>query len=236
MPDYFWIDGKRCDSVGLRLQSLVTFSSPVPKVTSISVAGRNGDLHIYDGSFENITGTAKCFALKENSVNESLNAITRWCLLEPGYHRLSVSSEPEHFRLASVSVGPENEIRMRTLAPFSIKFDCMPQKFLKTGERTITLTKSKEILRNPGFTALPLIKVYGNAAGTLTISSVVVQIKSISEYVVLDCDTQNAYKGLENKNSTINAPEFPVLRPGDNMISWTGGIAKVEITPRWWTL
>ena len=46
----------------------------------------------------------------------------------------------------------------------------------------------------------------------------------------------NAYSGLQNKNMDIEAPEFPALLPGENKIGFSGGIQKVEIVPRWWTI
>ena len=70
----------------------------------------------------------------------------------------------------------------------------------------------------------------------LRIGEYSVQFKNIEEYVMLDCDTQNAYKGTENKNNTISAATFPKLEHGENQIGWSGGITGIEITPRWWTL
>ena len=83
---------------------------------------------------------------------------------------------------------------------------------------------------------MPLIRVSGTGAGNLYIGKYTVVIKSIDDYVMLDSDTQNAYKGTINKNSTISAPEFPVLEPGESGINWSGGITSVEIIPRWWTV
>lgn len=112
----------------------------------------------------------------------------------------------------------------------------MPQRFLKIGEIPMTLTAPKTI-HNPGMEALPLITVYGTGAGSVTVGGVTVDIKSLDEYVILDCDTQNAYRGiLENKNNTISAPEFPTIPPGESRVGWTGGVERVEIVPRWWVL
>jgi phage-related protein len=82
----------------------------------------------------------------------------------------------------------------------------------------------------------PLITVYGAGAGTLTAGGRTVQLKSLDGWLTLDCDLQNAYKGTQNKNNTIFAPEFPVLPPGESAVTWTGGVTRVEIIPRWWTL
>lgn len=238
MPkDYFWIDGQRCDDVGIQLQGPVTFSSAAPKLSTISVPGRNGDLHFYEGSFSNVMGEVSCFVLQKIRANEALNAITKWTLLYPGYHRLEVSDEPEHFREARVISGPENEMRAHILAPFRLSFDCKPQKFLKSGQRAIHLQQSGQVLRNPGFTSLPLLIVHGSGPATLSVGDIVVQFsKDFGGSITLDCETQNAYNGYQNKNSVIDAPIFPNLPSGESSISWEGGITRIDITPRWWTL
>ena len=52
----------------------------------------------------------------------------------------------------------------------------------------------------------------------------------------LDSETQNAYNKSMGLNDRVDAPEFPILVPGENAISFDGGIEWVEITPRWWEL
>jgi phage-related protein len=42
---------------------------------------------------------------------------------------------------------------------------------------------------------------------------------------------------MENRNSTITLNNgFPKLVPGENNISFSGGITSVEVIPKWWTL
>ena len=38
-----------------------------------------------------------------------------------------------------------------------------------------------------------------------------------------------------NINPTTSGP-YPTLQPGENTVSWSGGITGVIVTPRWWTL
>ncbi|MCD8087134.1 MAG: hypothetical protein LUE22_00900 [Oscillospiraceae bacterium] len=232
--EYFVFDGIDSRSVGLRLEDAITFDGAAPNVEAMSIPGRNGALHYFDGAYGNVTGSASCFVLQKN-VDKALAAIDRWLLLGFGYKRLEVATEPDYFRMARVSDGPGTEIRTRKLAVFDLKFDCKPQKFLKSGEETITITEATT-LQNEWFPALPLLKVYGSSAAVLAVGDTSISISEIDEYVVLDCELQDAYKGTANKNSTITAPEFPRLENGENAISWTGGITKIEITPRWWTL
>lgn len=236
LHDLFCMDNVCCEDVGLRLQGSLTFSAPQPNVEVTSVPGRNGDLVFFQGSYGNVTGTARCFALRADRVDVVLNAIAKWALFSPGYHRLEVSNEPDVFRLARVSSGPQTEIRMRRLAPFELTFDCKPQKFFLSGEFPVFLEAPGELYNAFGFNALPRITVHGNGPGTLSVEGVTVDIKALDGFLILDSETQNAYKDTQNKNGDISAGEFPVLRPGKNYIGWTGGIQRVEIIPRWWTL
>ena len=127
-------------------------------------------------------------------------------------------------------------MRLRTLAPFEIGFDCKPQRFVKAGEDTIVFNSSGLIYNQYGQTALPLITLYGQGEGRLTIGDCVVDVKALDGTLYLDSDTQNAYNNNGNQNLNINAPVFPVLGDGEIPISFSGGIERVEIIPRWWEL
>lgn len=52
----------------------------------------------------------------------------------------------------------------------------------------------------------------------------------------IDCDLQDAYYNNTNLNKYLTAPEFPVLGAGATQVSWSGGIDKCEVVPRWWRL
>ena len=41
--------------------------------------------------------------------------------------------------------------------------------------------------------------------------------------------------GGTNANALVGGT-WPTLRPGENTISWSGGVTGVTLTPRWWTL
>lgn len=239
LDETFYLDGIDARTVGIRLQKPITFSEPVPIVESENVPGRNGSL-IYDyESFENRTGKAICYCLG-NNVEMLVRAANKFLFSSTGYRRLETSDDPNHFWLARISSGARIELRKGKLAPFEITFDCKPQRFLKSGELATSFFGSDDgyvFYNQTGFDAKPLINVYGNGAGTLKIGKYTVEIGN-SGYspVILDCDTQNAYSASGNLNKYVNAPEFPVLVPGENQITFSELISSVEIVPRWWEL
>lgn len=211
------------------------------KRTTISVAGRNGDLHIDEGAFENYMQPYECYFHGENVTPEMAHAIKAWLCSAGEYRRLEDAYDPSVFRLATF-VGPMDIANvLNEYGRCTVNFDCAPQSFLKSGENTVSFASAGVLWNETQFTALPIITIHGTAAGTVTVGGVAVEIKAIADQITLDCETMNAYRQVadgapENMNSCIYAPEFPALKPGGNTVSWTGGITGVDIIPRWWTL
>ena len=230
---YFYFDGEDSRSYGIYMENPIEISGAEPILETVQIPGRSGALLLYDGSYENVSFQADCFIVGKHP-DAALRAIADWTVGAKGYRRLELPWE-DGYRMAYITNGPETLLKARRLRPFSIQFACKPQVFTYDGELPVAMTKSGS-LWNWGMTALPLVKVYGNGSGTVTIGTRTVVLGGIESYVMLDCEIQDAYKGSTNKNSTISAPEFPELAPGENRVSFTGGVTKLEITPRWWHL
>lgn len=235
LDETFYLDGIDAGSVGIRLQSPVVFSKAVPVIETQTIPGRNGNLVFETGSYENRVGSASCFCLQED-VETAISYAGRFLMSKKGYRRLETSDDPNHYWMARVENSPQISMRLRTLAPFDISFDCKPQRFVKSGENAVVFSANGSLSNQYGQIALPLITLYGQGEGTLTIGNCVVEVKELDEMLFLDSDTQNAYNGNGNQNMHINAPTFPTLPDGETQIAFSGGIERVEIVPRWWEL
>lgn len=211
------------------------------KFTTVSVPGRNGDLHFLENAFTNYTQPYACYFHGQLPMPEQAHAVKAWLLGDGAYRRLEDVYDPKYFRLASY-LGPlDIENTLNKFGRCMVYFDCAPQAFLKSGEHSVEFLNSGRLYNPTAYTALPLITVYGEAAGTVKIGSFTVTINTITAPITLDCDTQNAYSQVgegakKNCNGDIRAVPFPALTPGDNEISFSGGITKIEIIPRWWEL
>lgn len=243
LNETFYIDGVDARSVGIRLQSPMEFSDPVPICEIESIPGRNGDLIFETGAFENRTGSASCYTLDVcGRVDKAIRDANRFLLSKRGYRRLETSDDPDHYWMARVENGARIEQRLRKLSPFELSFDCKPQRFVNSGKNAIRITEPTHIYNPYGFPALPLFVIYGEGSGTVRISCdsgfVDMEILNLDSILFLDSETQNAYNYSGYQNNNINAPEFPALNAGENRISWdwTGNIQEVLITPRWWEL
>ena len=235
LNETFYLDGIDARSAGIKLQAPIEFSEAVPVVEAQTIPGRNGDLVFYTGSYENRSGSASCFCLQKD-VEKAISSAGRFLMGKKVYRRLETSDDPDHYWMARVENSPQIAMRLRTLAPFEIGFDCKPQRFVKAGENAVVFNSNGSLFNQYGQIALPFITLYGQGAGRLTIGDCVVEVKTLDGILYLDSDTQNAYNNNGNQNLNINAPAFPVLSDGEIPVAFSGGIERVEIIPRWWEL
>lgn len=235
MRQYLIYNGVSSKDYGLYLTGSGVYNAPERDIDTVEIPGRNGSLTIDNGRYKNVTQSYEAFIHKNFAKNAE--GVRAWLLSATGYHRLEDTYDPEHFRLARFAGPLEFTVRaLCTGAETQLLFDCDPRRFLKSGEATVEVADATTINNPTPFDALPLLTIYGSGAGSITVSGELISISSIDEYITLDCEQQNAYKGAENKNVTVSLTEFPVLRPGENTISISGGVSRIEITPRWWTL
>lgn len=205
------------------------------KYDVVSVPGRNGDLYFSQDAFENVTQEYEVYiSAEQETLPPMARKVADW-LSVPGYHELWDSYEPEIFRMAYYSGSQDIENIFQRFGRMVLSFSCKPQRFLTIGKEAKEFTEAGT-LRNPtGYNSRPELTVYGTGSGTVTIGSTTFSLEGMSEYIVVDSDLQDAYKGTLNQNSKMTG-EFPELLPGDNLITWTGDITGIRILPRWWTL
>ena len=211
------------------------YAYPERDYTITHIPGRNGDIIQDNGCYKNVERTYEVsFDAPDEDFATYANAVSAWLHSTTGYARLEDSYEPNYYRMATYQESNIFENLYNQAGTATIVFECKPQRFLKTGDNTITIQNSLTIMNPTGFEAYPLFKVTGTS-GVLTVNGNSITFSSIDDFVMLDCELQDAYKETTNKNSTVSGT-FPVLKPGSNTISWTGDISSVTMKPRWWTI
>ena len=138
LNETFYLDGIDAQSAGIQLQASIKFSEAVPVVEAQTIPGRNGDLIWETGSYENRSGSASCFCLQKD-VEKAISSAGRFLMGKKGYRRLETSDDPDHYWMSRVENSPQIAMRLRTLAPFDIGFDCKPQRFVKAGENAVVV-------------------------------------------------------------------------------------------------
>lgn len=136
------------------------------------VPGRNGDIYVDKGSYQNASRSYDlAIGSEQRDFAEMANCISEWLNSASGYARLEDSYEPEYYRLAAYKSGGTITNILEHAGRITVSFDCKPQRFLKSGENPLIIRQAKSgLIRNPtGFTSLPVIKVYGTGKGSFRI-------------------------------------------------------------------
>lgn len=237
MMHFLTFAGKSSLDFGFRISGESTYNSPERKCEEIDVAGRNGALILDEGAFENIEVTYPAFVIDDmpQHVRDFENYMNSFA----GYQRLEDTYAPDVYRLAQYKGGLKVKSKgyMNRQGEFDIEFNCKPQRFLKSGEIPQTFNTNGSFYNRTNYPAKPLLRVYGSSAGTLGLGSYIITISQIDQYVDIDCELMDAYKGATNCNANVsfNADEIMLLS-GTNGITFTGGISSVIIIPRTYIL
>lgn len=237
--NYFVYDGRPSTDFNLLISGLSTWGSSEYDTDSVSIPGKNGDLHNGLGRMKNFNMPYKdCYITKDfRHYYPELRAFMM--AHADTYYRLEDTYHQDEFLMAKFTDSFDVDYdAYNDAGRFDLTFDCMPQRWLKSGEiKKVYDSGNSTNINNPTyFTARPLIRVYGN--GVLTVGGINVTISSHPYgYIDLDSDIYDAYYEDENCNKYIETTnyEFPVLKPGINKIHWSSSIAKIEVIPRWWT-
>lgn len=263
MEDMILFNGRSSTDFEMIVTEYPVLSRGVRRGDAYQIAGRNGTQIREDGTFDNYTMTYKVSFPEEDGPSATTAEIAEWLLGSSGYCRLEDSFEPDYYRLARYA-GPLNITQLLDqygTAPLS--FDCQPERFLKTGETTITALEDVHSLEheifyldNPtGMVARPLIRVTGyggiqfavhpEGAAPLVIRTAT---GTTRQTILIDCDTYAVtYADGTDASSDMTFvdsegyPEFPTLQAGTTVIEnipFNGGglIESLEIVPRWWSL
>ncbi len=236
MRHYLTFNGRSTHEFGIFISGESTYSAPERNVTSQEVPGRNGSLLFDRGNFKNISVKYPSYIVEDlpSRIRDFLNYAGSLI----GYQRLEDTYHPYEFRMARFKTNPSINTAgyMNRSGKFTLDFDCKPQRFLKSGEEAVEFSADGIILNRTNFPSKPFIKVYGTGAGSVEIGSETISITDLDTYMDIDCEIMDAYKGAVNCNNYVSFTDDIVLNPGENNISFDGGITSIEITPRWYII
>lgn len=156
MRNYFTFGQFDSRDFGVYISGEGTYNAPARVYDVISVPGRNGDLLIDRGKFENISVKYPAFIAGDN-FRSNLAEFRSAMLSGVGYARLIDTYHPDEFRLAYYGDPIEMTARKQNDgAEFDIVFNCKPQRFLLSGETPVTYppgATTKNLLVYPYYTS-----------------------------------------------------------------------------------
>lgn len=239
MSDYFIYNGVSSATFLARVfPTDAMLKAPAHKYQEVVVPGRSGKLLMDLASYDNVMREYDVQIVGDRDL-AAFSALRNYLASCSGYCRLTDSFDSTHYYLAAYTeaFNLTADWHSQKRGRGTIAFDCKPQRFLLSGETTITFNSSGSITNPTRFKSKPLIRVYGY--GVLGVGGTNITIANYGySYIDIDCETGRAYYATTSLDSkvTLNAIDFPSLNPGSNGISKGSGITRIEITPRWWEL
>lgn len=218
------IDNKSSADFGLCLAETPSIPSPERDVERVSVRGRHGSL-TKKYAYKDISFSVSLNLLEDDGIKDKLRYIRAWIL---NAKKLQLSDDSVFYRIKDSNI-PDIDNELNLLGKFEANFVADPFQFKES--KIITLNSPGKVLYSGTIESEPYIKIYGTGNGSLTFNSDVIHFQEISEYIEIDCENQQAFKGTDPRNDKMIG-EYPVLQIGENDISWTGGITKIEIDVR----
>ncbi|MGB9590934.1 MAG: distal tail protein Dit [Candidatus Kryptoniota bacterium] len=220
---------------GILMEKRPNIPSPKRRVQYIDIPGRDSSLRYDEETYEDITLSVECAAV--GNIQSRIDDIKAW-LIGSGESDLIFSYQSDKKYIAQVVNSIDFEIILKVTSRFVIIFNCKPFKYSVMNE-IINITSGTGVsLFNPGtIKSRPLIKAYCSGNGTFAINNREVRLIGIDKaYVAIDSELEEAY--FDEEGTLLNANnhmfgEYPLLDVGSNIVTFSGGVFKLEIIPNW---
>ena len=230
-------NGISSQDLHIQVQTEPSYDFPEKDYEVTHVPGRNGDIVIDQGSWQNVSRKYNlAMDAGKISYTEVASKLVQWLHSASGYARLEDSYEPDFYRMAMYKDSGSISNIFNKAGQIEVEFTCKPQRYFKSGEAADIFVASSEYRNPTDFPAKPLIKIHGSGSGVVGIGTYTITINDIIDGMIVDSEQQDTYKDQMNCNSKVSITEYPKLVSGNNAISIYGGVTSIEIIPRWWTL
>ena len=243
----FLFNGVSADSMGLRIERYPVIHKPRKRLEPVSVMGRNGNLHICDGSYESIVIRYECWWKNANlnfSTARTAHEVAEWLYNAPVAARLEDTYDSAVFRTATFHGPLDIENILDRYGRVTLEFECRPEAWLKSAEKALTFTNSGGLVNNSTpFPTKPLVRIVGSVGGLLKIgeSFMVLRFPGTDTHEFwLDCEEQEAWEVVDGQevpsNAIIDDYNFLRIAPGTSKIEFPSGWDSVTVWTRGYTL
>lgn len=215
----------------LIISELPCISKPELRVDTTEIDGKDGDI-IDELGYAAYDKTLKIGLTSSDNIDKIIKFFS-------GSGDIVFSNEPDKYYKAYIYEQIDYE-RLLRFKEADVTIHVQPFKYLLNEEDVVlNITNQTSLtVNNQGLEkSKPILKLYGS--GTITISlngltAFTVTIDEDDDYIAIDSMEEEAYNDTELKNRNMSG-EFPLLETGNNTISWTGSLTKIEVTPnsRW---
>ena len=212
----FTFDGESSKTYGVYITDGGFYSAPIRDTEVVEIPGRNGAYILDRGRFKNIQVTYKAAMGADSKADfiSGISAVRNWLCSKKGYVRLTDDFNPDEYRLATVSNGLEVSNLNPKTGEFDITFECMPQRFLTSGETAQAVTNGGTISNPTPFNSRPMLEVTGYGKISINEDEIRIVSEQIGRVQILP-NYSEQLPGSESTTFTDVFPNYQSLRLGD---------------------
>lgn len=222
---------------GVYITQEAAYNAPDRDVEVVEIAGRNGAYILDKGRFRNITVSYKCgIALDDEQSFESAIRTFRNALASKAgkYVRLEDEYNTNEFRQAAFLGGIEVDMADRRAGEFTVSFDAMPQRFLKSGETAVSVTSGGTLTNPTLFESHPLLHLWGYGNIGINGEQLSINNDQYGNILLVDKTTHEAtslHKYIYH-NSVSPNPKVSLMNEGDTLTLVNGSFISVQLYGR----
>lgn len=219
------IDNLAPEDFGLCVYETPIIPTPERDVQYIDIRGRHGSL-TKKYAYKDIVIPITFNLLKREGIKPTLREVKPWLINatkiefadDPGFYYRVVHGDMEDIDNTSGLYGY-----------FVCNFTCRPFQYEHSPLKSYGTTAT--VYYNGTIEGEPYIKVKGTGSGTLAINGVAVNLTGVSEFIEIDSESKQVYKGTAPQGTKMTG-NFPKLTPGANTITLSGGLTGFDMLMR----
>lgn len=227
---WFEFDGVKSTAKGVIITSMPRRTIPAERGEQITVPGRSGFVWIGEnGARENIQIDVQC----ESTTGYTPESVNSWLLGRTAFLRFSDEQGYAYKARCISSFGRENKFLSFDKQTFTVTFDCQPYRYVYPAPTAVNVTASGTMVTNGGTVdSMPSIMITATGDYSVTINGYPVEVTGGS--IVIDSELMDCFNadGVTLANGRVTMTDYPKLRAGNNVVSWTGNVTSVSILLR----
>lgn len=224
------------DLKGIRVRKVDSLSIPKRSIQSLPVQGRDGNLIIDNGSYENrlIKIEIQIITSSTKQINHIAEELAYFFQYDMDYKPLTLSEDPTVYFEGICTNNIDIGRTIKTIGSAQLIFEAKPYKRMLDGDKKISLIANSAIFNPTRYDSRPWIKIIGDGDIELLIGSQKVMLKGVSTSIIIDSDSMECIGPNGNSENDKMYSKYPTLTYGENKISkQSGNVSKIEIVPRW---
>lgn len=217
---YFIFKGRNSSELGIVIKEMPPITKSEKNIESIIVSGRNGSLHIDDGTYKSKSYTIVCILMDDSNIDALKDLFDGSGILE-----LSTEADREYQAVVKNQISFSKYLTY--LKEFPLQFELSPIAYSKE-IKSNTYASNSTFNVGGTFNVSPYITIIGTGIFSLNNT----QVEVLESGITIDCELMNCTKENINKNGQVNLDEFPTLLIGENTLVLGAGIESVTIDYR----